>query len=407
MGNIVTIPQSERDPSRIVFALRQALERLQPPNSRTKLVGYPTVYVATTGNDTRNDGLSVTNPFLTIQAAVNYICNNVDIAGYLPTVKVADGTYGAGAFIANPLGTGTISSASGYIQITGNTTTPANVIINGPETIYGGLDAFYILGGDTQVSFDGLTITNATSGGDCIHSSGGLVRIGSNMRFGAVDQNHIDSDEAAQIILGGYTITGGGASHISSTVGGKVTSFGATVTVSGTPAFSTAFVYADNLGVVQDLNTWSGAITGTKLALHTGAVVSSANGFPGTGGTVDSDAQYNGATGNSHTVLTLSNGANSNIVISPTFPWSSQYARVVGPSGAFSISGFVAGIDGQRLTVQNAVAQDMTITNQATSSTSNQITTLTGADVTLTGVSVANFIYSIADTKWILTGTQG
>jgi hypothetical protein len=100
--------------------------------------------------------------------------------------------------------------------------------------------------------------------------------------------------------------------------------------------------------------------------------------------------------------LTLANGANSNLSIS-----GATYHRITGPTGAFSISGFVAPSDARELIVHNSVAQDMTLTNDATSTAANRILTLTGADVTLTGVSAARFVYSTADSRWILVGTQG
>jgi len=100
--------------------------------------------------------------------------------------------------------------------------------------------------------------------------------------------------------------------------------------------------------------------------------------------------------------LTLANGANSDI----TLP-ASTFVRVTGPSGSFSVSGFASGRDGQRLQLFNSTAQNMTITNDATSTAANRILTLTGADVALTGTCVANFRYSSTDSRWILTGTQG
>lgn len=100
--------------------------------------------------------------------------------------------------------------------------------------------------------------------------------------------------------------------------------------------------------------------------------------------------------------MTLSNGANNDLAIA-----GAGFVRITGPTGAFSISGFAAGQDGEVLRVFNATTQAMTITNQATSSASNQINTLTGADVVLrSGTSFASFIYDSTSSKWILTGTN-
>lgn len=97
--------------------------------------------------------------------------------------------------------------------------------------------------------------------------------------------------------------------------------------------------------------------------------------------------------------MTLSNGANNDLAIA-----GAGFVRVSGPTGAFSISGFAAGQDGEVLRVFNTTSQAMTITNQATSSSANQINTLTGADVVLrTGTSFATFLYDGTSSKWILT----
>ena len=97
--------------------------------------------------------------------------------------------------------------------------------------------------------------------------------------------------------------------------------------------------------------------------------------------------------------ITLANGANNDINIQ-----GRSVVRVTGPTGAFSITGFASGTDGQRLTVYNTTAQTMTITNDATSTAANRILTLTGANVVLKGdgPSAANFIYDGSGSRWIL-----
>ena len=100
--------------------------------------------------------------------------------------------------------------------------------------------------------------------------------------------------------------------------------------------------------------------------------------------------------------FTAANGANNNIDIDEM-----RFVRITGPTGAFSISGIAGGINGMEVYLYNAVAFDFTITNDATSTAANRILTLTGADVTLTGVSVAHLVYNGTDARWILLGTQG
>ena len=102
--------------------------------------------------------------------------------------------------------------------------------------------------------------------------------------------------------------------------------------------------------------------------------------------------------------FTAVNGANNNIATTTT---EARFIRISGPTAAFSISGIANGINGKTVILYNSVAFDMTITNDATSTAANRILTLTGADVVLTGVSSATFIYNLTDARWILVGTSG
>lgn len=100
--------------------------------------------------------------------------------------------------------------------------------------------------------------------------------------------------------------------------------------------------------------------------------------------------------------LTLSNGANNDLAIA-----DAGFVRITGPTGAFSVSGFAAGTDGQVLVIFNTTAQQMTLKNLLTSTAANQIQTLTGADIVLrAGTSSASFIYDGGLSKWIVTATN-
>jgi hypothetical protein len=99
-----------------------------------------------------------------------------------------------------------------------------------------------------------------------------------------------------------------------------------------------------------------------------------------------------------------SNGANNNI----TLP-NKSFIRITGPTGAFSISGIAKpdNPDGRVVILYNtsndgATVQNMTITNDATSTAANRILTNTGADVVTTGTGIVSLIYSVTDARWIL-----
>ena len=96
--------------------------------------------------------------------------------------------------------------------------------------------------------------------------------------------------------------------------------------------------------------------------------------------------------------FTASNGANSNI----TLP-NKSFIRVTGPTGAFSITGITkpANPDGRVVILYNTTSQNMTITNDATSTAANRILTGQG-DVATTGIGIVSLIYSVTDARWIL-----
>jgi hypothetical protein len=109
---------------------------------------------------------------------------------------------------------------------------------------------------------------------------------------------------------------------------------------------------------------------------------------------------WNGAAP-AHTAVVLGNGANNNIVIP-----AAGFIKIEGPTGAFSISGFLSYTPAaRRLQVYNSTAQQMTISNLTGSTSGYQIRTMTGADVVLrTGTSFATFLYDPVALEWLLTG---
>lgn len=103
--------------------------------------------------------------------------------------------------------------------------------------------------------------------------------------------------------------------------------------------------------------------------------------------------------------LTAANGLNSNLTLSsgPGLKYLS------GPTGAFSLGGFVAPTTtaGWQITVYNSTAQTMTIVNEDASSTAaNRIETGTGANVVIKGTSTAVFQYVPTKARWVLVGYE-
>ncbi|MFZ2125588.1 MAG: hypothetical protein WAV01_03105 [Candidatus Saccharimonadales bacterium] len=251
---------------------------LQAAWAREKLTSARTYYVRTDGADT-NTGLENTagTAFLTIQKACD-VAAGIDAAGYQVTIQLADGTYSAGA-VPKPM-QGTLP-----LIITGNLSTPSNVYVNLTGSI-----CFQVDKPSTYVQITNMKLASTTV---CLRAfPAGLLEYG-NIVFGAASVRHIDSIAQGYVsAIGNYSIVGAAPMHIFAQSGGHIRIVSRTVTLTGTPAFSTAFA-SSSAGATMDIsaNTFSGSATGSRYACSLNGVISTA------GATLPGDAAGTTATG--------------------------------------------------------------------------------------------------------------
>lgn len=204
--------------------------------------GNLTIYVATTGNDTTGNGTAAA-PFATVQRAFYELTgleteeSGIDTNGWAVTIDVADGTYD---YSQLPLSDGTtpvllVSQqwvGGSSINITGNTTSPQNVVFKGPGKVANNVAAFFFgvpLPG--PVTVEGFKFTNwhvsVHNGGgiglvvvnDCIHGDATL---------GGVQNTLEASGDGSQILVTGNDtcigLTAGETnhSHMWARSGGKI-----------------------------------------------------------------------------------------------------------------------------------------------------------------------------------------
>jgi len=248
------------------------------PGGREVLTADRTYYVRTDGNDA-NDGLSNASggAFATIQRAYDII-TTLDLGGFTATIQIADGTYTAGL-------NQTVSPVGGNVAIVGNVATPANVIISTSTAPALGFIS------PVNATLSGLTLqTTGSTNNRCISAAGAGVNIfiGPSMVFGSCSGSHIFSNRNALVSLDNdYAISGGGTRHYVAGQGGVISGSGKTVTLSGTPAFSTAFADASLSGIIQAPSmTYSGSATGSRYSAASGGVINTGSGgntsyFPG------------------------------------------------------------------------------------------------------------------------------
>lgn len=258
-------------------------------NTRTKLTTSTTYYIATTGNDSTGNGTSG-NPWLTIQHAVGYLQQNIDLGGQSVTISVADGTYAAGATIFQPF------TGSGNVTIQGDVSTPANCIISTTS------QAPFTIANKAIVSIEGFKLTTTAAHG-IVADSGCVIDLIGAMEYGACggSSTHIVSQSAGSLIniSANYKISGAAACHFQITNSAQInTTASNTVTITGTPAFSQAFVQttACASGLLEN-QTYSGSATGVRYNTTLNAVINTGGGgasyFPGnSSGTTASGGQY-------------------------------------------------------------------------------------------------------------------
>jgi len=235
---------------------------------REVLTGNRTYYVRTDGSNS-NNGLANTSggAWLTPQKAMDVIAATLDLAGFTVTVQLGDGTYTSGVSLKPWVG-------GGALIFQGNHTTPANVFVSCTaahcfQNVLGALPGI--------VTIKDMKLGTTTSG-YCLNCTAPCTVIIDAVNFAAA-QFHIAAYTGVTVDLSkSYTISGGGVSHWYC-AGALFSNYGLapTITLTGTPAFSSAFARATTGGFLYcGGHVFSGAATGPRYSadlngvLHTG-----------------------------------------------------------------------------------------------------------------------------------------
>ena len=242
-----------------------------PTGGREVLSANRTYYVRTDGSDS-NNGLANTSggAFLTIQKAADVITETLDLASYTATVQVADGTYTSGVTLRKCHGRG----GYGVAVLQGNSGTPANVVISATSA-----NAILSTANANEWLVKDLKVQTTTSGHGIYASVNAYISF-ENIVFGACATSQVYAAYGGTAAASGnYSITGGAPYHWIVALGGRIVVSGKTITLTGTPAYSTGFAAASHCGVVScSSNTFNGSATGKR---YTNIV---SNGIVDTGG---------------------------------------------------------------------------------------------------------------------------
>lgn len=258
---------------------------------RTKLLAAGNVYVNnSTGNDVTGTG-TLSLPWATIQHAATVVQSSYDLNGQVMTINVAagTGTYTAGATISGPL-VGATGPSSLVVQGASSGTT--TVSIGSGNCFVGTTGAMFTVNGFSLAASGSGNVGNAI-----VAQSGAQIAVGTDIVFEACGNNHIVAQSAGQVTGSSYSITGGAGAHWNENKG-IITVGGGTTTITGTPAFSTAFAIGSLGGLIESVGqTFSGSATGLRYSATLNSVIYTNGGgatyLPGgTSGTTATGGQY-------------------------------------------------------------------------------------------------------------------
>lgn len=262
------------------------------------------IYVSTTGDDSTANG-SLTKPFRTINAALQYVANSFFLGLYNVNVNLSPGTFDE--LVSLPQ----YNTTGGQISIIGagkeSTTINGGSTVNSGKTITLDFSSSYVINGVTIIAPTGNTLEGSERAA-IYQRSGSLVVLASNLicPVGAKNARCIRVDAPGSCILGlpsNLDIIGlsnldtTGLSFLHGQSGGRVFQY-APLTMNGYAVNASARMFSNSSFARAGAGeTITGTVTGTRYVATLNGVFSTngggANYFPGTvAGTTSYGGQY-------------------------------------------------------------------------------------------------------------------
>lgn len=299
-----------------------------------------TLWVRSDGSD-GNDGSANTasSAFATVQHAMN-----VAATGLLSQVSVAikvglAGSYVGGYLYGTPGGATTnylfVEGAVGGVTLTEAPVSP-NLFFE---------SATLLAGGSARIAPKNLRLEAAT--GACLVAvEGGIVNMQSGIVFGAAGDSHFVSANGGGIYkYGDYQIDGGATSHLWTFDQGWSEGGSGTVTITGTPHFSVAFMVPGvGGGIWEPSIVFVGAATGSRFQINHSSIITGTNDwnyYPGDAPGTIHEGRYGNffGLGDPATVANLPVAADSiinvrAIVLDASLPMAGNFGAAVVGGGA-------------------------------------------------------------------------
>jgi hypothetical protein len=243
---------------------------------RIRLLSTANYYVSASGNDSNPGTLS--QPWLTLQHAWNYVLSALDLNNQSVIINVADGTYTMGALcLGQPVGFGPGSA----VTFLGDAGTPDNCIVNASS------GSCFAAEAGAAIVVNGFRMTASAGSALLVEVNGQITYLNSDFGTCSAGQINCSGGLVQWGGTGSYTISGGSTAHFFTGAGGQIGAGFGTVTVTGTPTFSTAFALASGPSVIQSSSlSFVGSVTGQRYLAQDGAFINTSGGganyFPGT-----------------------------------------------------------------------------------------------------------------------------
>jgi len=235
-----------------LMQLWNAIKSLQ----RRKLTAATAFYVdAINGNDVTGTGGQAT-PWRTIQYAVQFIYDNIDVGGQNAIIQLAPGNYGP-VYCYQPV--------NGNLIIQGDPLNPRAYVIkntNGTAIVAVASAVLFVTG----IAVEAVgTIADYETFGNGMHADRSAVIIFDQVACGPCTYAQFYVGAGGHIwpwygASTSYSIYGGGWIHGHAASGGIITTVKNDITITGNPTFSTSYFYATHGGFVQ---CWEQVVIGT------------------------------------------------------------------------------------------------------------------------------------------------
>lgn len=260
------------------------------PFNRWRLTADTTFYVNDiTGNDD-NSGLTPSVPFQTITRACDVLGSFVDLSGFVATVRIASGTYDSPINMQDRL-VGASQGARSVVFLAQDGAVAISTISPHAGSVIALNGAAFTLRGNDFILAAPSGPADAVIACISASESGSIIEIDGNISFGLAQDVHVYAGPGSQIrYLTGHTmtITDDAPFHWQCINGFiNIASDDLAIILSGTPAFSQAFVQASLNGACRmiGLTIPSGTATGKRYDVKLNGTIDTngggANYFPG------------------------------------------------------------------------------------------------------------------------------